>query len=149
MDIDTWMNDLIGQLKTEFKERLVLVGLQGSRARGEQREDSDIDIVVVIEDLNADDLALYRSVIQKMPHAELACGFIGSPDVLAAGHDMMCSTWQTTLISDTVHSTSWTQNSPPRMQSLQLMRACPRSTTRFAIQQCSSQTCFQTYCKAA
>lgn len=84
MDIDVWMNDLIDQLKTEFKERLVLVGLQGSRARGEQREDSDIDIVVVIEDLNADDLASYRSVIQKMPHAELACGFIGSPDVLAA-----------------------------------------------------------------
>ena len=84
MDIDTWMNDLIGQLKTEFKERLVLVGLQGSRARGEQREDSDIDIVVVIEDLNADDLASYRSIVQRMPHAELACGFIGSPDVLAA-----------------------------------------------------------------
>ncbi len=84
MDIDVWMNDLIDQLKTEFKERLVLVGLQGSRARDEQREDSDIDIVVVIEDLNADDLASYRSVIQKMPHAELACGFIGSPDVLAA-----------------------------------------------------------------
>ena len=84
MDIDAWMNDLIDQLKTEFKERLVLVGLQGSRARDEQREDSDIDIVVVIEDLNADDLASYRSVIQKMPHAELACGFIGSPDVLAA-----------------------------------------------------------------
>ena len=84
MDIDAWMNDLIDQLKTEFKERLVLVGLQGSRARGEQREDSDIDIVVVIEDLNADDLASYRSVVQRMPHAELACGFIGSPDVLAA-----------------------------------------------------------------
>lgn len=84
MDIDVWMNDLIDQLKTEFKEKLVLVGLQGSRARDEQREDSDIDIVVVIEDLNADDLASYRSVIQKMPHAELACGFIGSPDVLAA-----------------------------------------------------------------
>lgn len=33
MDIDAWMNDLIDQLKTEFKERLVLVGLQGSRAR--------------------------------------------------------------------------------------------------------------------
>lgn len=84
MDIDAWMNDLIDQLKTEFKERLVLVGLQGSRARGEQREDSDIDIVVVTEDLNADDLASYRSVVQRMPHAGLACGFIGSPDVLAA-----------------------------------------------------------------
>lgn len=84
MDIDVWMNDLIDQLKTEFKERLVLVGLQGSRARGEQRKDSDIDVVVVIEDLNADDLASYRSIVQRMPHAELACGFIGSSDVLAA-----------------------------------------------------------------
>lgn len=84
MDIDTWMNDLIERLRIGFKERLVLIGLQGSRARDEQREDSDIDIVVVVEDLNADDLASYRSVIQKMPHAELACGFIGSPDVLAA-----------------------------------------------------------------
>ena len=97
MDIDTWMNDLIDQLKTEFKARLVLVGLQGSRARGEQREDSDIDVVVVVEDLNADDLASYRSVIQKMPHAELACGFIGSPDVLAAWprHDVF------NLVNDT------------------------------------------------
>ena len=97
MDIDVWMNDLIDQLKTEFKERLVLVGLQGSRARGEQREDSDIDVVVVVEDLDADDLALYRSVIQKMAHAELACGFIGSPDVLAAWprHDVF------NLVNDT------------------------------------------------
>lgn len=97
MDIDAWMNDLIERLRIEFEERLVLVGLQGSRARGEQREDSDIDIVVVIEDLNADDLALYRSVVQKMPHAELACGFIGAPDVLAAWprHDVF------NLVSDT------------------------------------------------
>lgn len=97
MDIDTWMNDLIDQLKTEFKERLVLVGLQGSRARGEQREDSDIDIVVVIEDLNADDLVSYRSIVQRMPHAELTCGFIGSPDALAAWprHDVF------NLVNDT------------------------------------------------
>lgn len=97
MDIDVWMNDLIDQLKTEFKERLVLVGLQGSRARGEQREDSDIDIVVVIEDLNADDLVSYRSIVQRVPHAELTCGFIGSPDALAAWprHDVF------NLVNDT------------------------------------------------
>lgn len=97
MDIDVWMNDLIDQLKTEFKERLVLVGLQGSRARDEQREDSDIDIVVVIEDLNADDLVSYRSIVQRMPHAELTCGFIGSPDALAAWprHDVF------NLVNDT------------------------------------------------
>lgn len=75
----------------------MLVGLQGSRARGEQREDSDIDVVVIIEDLNADDLALYRNVIQEVPHAELACGFVGSPDVLAAWprHDVF------NLVNDT------------------------------------------------
>ena len=97
MDIDVWMNDLIDQLKIEFKERLVLVGLQGSRARGEQREDSDIDAVVIVEDLDADDLALYRSIVQRMPHAELACGFIGSPDALAAWprHDVF------NLVNDT------------------------------------------------
>ena len=97
MNIDAWMNDLINQLKIEFKERLVLVGLQGSRARGEQREDSDIDVVVIVEDLNADDLALYRNVIQEMPHAELACGFVGSPDILAAWprHDVF------NLVNDT------------------------------------------------
>jgi len=97
MNIDAWMNDLINQLKIEFKERLVLVGLQGSRARGEQREDSDIDVVVIVEDLNADDLALYRNVIQEVPHAELACGFVGSPDVLAAWprHDVF------NLVNDT------------------------------------------------
>lgn len=97
MNIDAWMNDLINQLKIEFKERLVLVGLQGSRARGEQREDSDIDVVVIVEDLNADDLALYRNVIQEMPHAEFACGFVGSPDILAAWprHDVF------NLVNDT------------------------------------------------
>lgn len=97
MDIDAWMNDLIERLRIKFKERLALVGLQGSRARGEQREDSDIDVVVVVEDLDANDLALYHSIVQRMPHAELACGFIGSPDVLAAWprHDVF------NLVNDT------------------------------------------------
>lgn len=97
MDIDAWMNDLIDQLRIEFENRLVLVGLQGSRARGEQREDSDIDVVVIVEGLSSDDLASYRSVIQRMPHAELACGFVGSPDVLAAWprHDVF------NLVNDT------------------------------------------------
>lgn len=97
MDIDVWMNDLIDQLMIEFKERLVLVGLQGSRARGEQREDSDIDVVVIVKDLNVEDFASYRSVIQKMPYAKLACGFIGAPDVLAAWprHDVF------NLVNDT------------------------------------------------
>lgn len=97
MDINVWMNDLIEQLKAEFEERLVLVGLQGSRARGEQRADSDIDAVVIVEGLDVDDLASYRSIVQRMLHAELVCGFVGSPDVLAAWprHDVF------NLVNDT------------------------------------------------
>lgn len=93
MDIDVWMNDLIDQLKIEFKERLVLVGLQGSRARGEQREDSDIDAVVIVEDLDADDLALYRSIVQRMPQPSLLAGSSGHLTHLQLGRDMTCSTW--------------------------------------------------------
>lgn len=97
MDIDAWIDDLINQLRIGFEERLMLIGLQGSRARDEQREDSDIDVVVIIEGLNIDDLTACRSTIQRMPHAELACGFIGSPDVLAAWprHDVF------NLVNDT------------------------------------------------
>lgn len=84
IDIDNWMNELIVKLTAAFGDRLILVGVQGSRARGEAREASDIDAVVIIEGLSAADLETYREVIASMPSADLACGFVGSPDVLAA-----------------------------------------------------------------
>lgn len=93
MDIDAWMNDLIDQLKTEFKERLVLVGLQGSRARGEQREDSDIDIVVVIEDLNAMTSPRIAASFKGCRMLSLLADSSGRLTYLQLGHDMMCSTW--------------------------------------------------------
>lgn len=93
MDIDVWMNDLIDQLKTEFKERLVLVGLQGSRARGEQREDSDIDIVVVIEDLNADDLARIAASFKGCHMPSLLADSSVRLTRLQLGHDTMYSIW--------------------------------------------------------
>lgn len=84
LDIDSWMSELIEKLKETFGSRLLFVGLQGSRARGEERETSDIDSVVVIDGLDAPDIDRYRSIIQSMPEAQLACGFIGSPQVLAS-----------------------------------------------------------------
>lgn len=82
VDITAWTEALADKLQEAFGERLVLVGLQGSRARGEAREDSDIDAVVIIDDLGPADLATYKEVIATMPVSALACGFIGSPDVL-------------------------------------------------------------------
>lgn len=84
MDAFAWAEDAKERLKAEFGERLRFVGLQGSRARGEAHAGSDIDLVVLLDTVGADDLAHYRAVIQSMPGSNLACGFVGSEAVLAA-----------------------------------------------------------------
>lgn len=83
-NIDTWTDELVEKLQDTFGARLTLVGLQGSRARGEAREGSDIDAVVIVEGLSADDLASYRELVTTMPYGDIACGFISSPELLAA-----------------------------------------------------------------
>ena len=84
LNIDAWMGQLEGKLREEFNERLVLLGLQGSRARGEARADSDIDVVAVISGLDSFGLQAYKDAVSSVPHTELACGFVSSPRVLAA-----------------------------------------------------------------
>lgn len=83
-DSIAWIDRLASELRAVFKDRLCFVGIQGSRARGEARADSDIDSVVLIQDLSVADIATYREVLSSMPHNDLACGFIGSPEVLAS-----------------------------------------------------------------
>lgn len=84
MDAFAWAEEATGKLKAEFGERLRFVGIQGSRARGEAREGSDIDLVVLLDHVGTDDLVRYRAIVQSMPRSELACGFVGSERVLAA-----------------------------------------------------------------
>lgn len=84
MDAFKWTNTATNKLKEEFADRLIFVGIQGSRARGEARENSDIDLVVLLDHVDTNNLTRYRSLIESMPHSELACGFIGSEDVLVA-----------------------------------------------------------------
>ena len=95
--IDTWIGELADRLTAAFGDRLVFVGIQGSWARGEARASSDIDAVVVIDGLASEDIELYREVVSGMPRSELACGFLGSPEVLAGWprHDVF------NLINDT------------------------------------------------
>lgn len=84
MDAFAWAENAAEKLEREFEERLMFVGLQGSRARGEAHEGSDIDLVVLLDHVSADDLARYRTIVESLPHAHLACGFVGSAHVLAA-----------------------------------------------------------------
>lgn len=82
LDIDAWMQRLQNELRQKFGKRLLFLGLQGSRARGEARKDSDIDVVLVIEGFDTPDLSTYKTILANMPHSEIACGFASSAEVL-------------------------------------------------------------------
>ncbi len=76
IDIDNWLNTVTGKLQETFSENLIFIGLQGSYNRGEATTDSDIDLVVILNELDFEDLKTYRKIINEMPNKDLACGFI-------------------------------------------------------------------------
>ena len=76
VDIEIWMEELAGKLAGEFGPRLLFLGLQGSYGRGEATEDSDIDVVTVLDRVELADLDAYRAVVRQMPEGEKACGFL-------------------------------------------------------------------------
>ncbi len=76
LNIEEWLNLAIEKLQKTFAHNLLFVGLQGSYNRGEATPESDIDLVVILEELSFEDLKQYRQIIDEMPHKELACGFI-------------------------------------------------------------------------
>lgn len=82
IDIDNYITQLIDLLKARFGSRLLYVGLQGSYLRGEATDHSDIDIMVVLDDLRVADLDNYRAIIQGMDHYDRSCGFICGKDEL-------------------------------------------------------------------
>ena len=68
--------ELLSALQKAFGERLVYLGLQGSYLRNEQNENSDIDIMLVIDKLSANDLACYRNILTAIGYYEKSCGFV-------------------------------------------------------------------------
>ena len=81
-DINTWLNIVIKKLQNEFEQRLLFVGLQGSYNRGEATQNSDIDLVVILDNLRFEDLKRYRLIIDSMPDKDKSCGFISGSDEL-------------------------------------------------------------------
>ena len=76
IDITAWMNDFLEKLNCEFQNRVWFVGLQGSYARGEATETSDIDIVVILDELSAADIQTYNALLDTLSYRELICGFL-------------------------------------------------------------------------
>ena len=76
LDITAWMNDFLLKLNKTFANRVWFVGLQGSYGRGEATETSDIDIIVILDELSAMDIQTYHNMLDTMSHRELICGFL-------------------------------------------------------------------------
>lgn len=76
VDIKVWMGELAEKLTGRFGDRLLFLGLQGSYGRGEAGEDSDIDVVTVLDRVELADLDEYRAAVRGMPEGEKACGFL-------------------------------------------------------------------------
>ena len=80
VDINIWMKDFLQRLEETFASRVWFVGLQGSYGRGEATESSDIDVVVILDELSENDVQTYREMLDTMPHRELICGFVSGRD---------------------------------------------------------------------
>ena len=81
--IEDYTVKLLAQLKGAYADRLLYVGLQGSFLRNEANENSDIDIMVVIDNLTAQDFAQYQKALIAIGDYEKSCGFICGKDDLA------------------------------------------------------------------
>ena len=76
IDITSWMQNFLQTLSETFADRVWFVGLQGSYGRGEATKTSDIDIVVILDELSAADIQTYHDMLDPLPHRELICGFL-------------------------------------------------------------------------
>ena len=76
IDITVWMQNFLQSLNKTFPNRVWFVGLQGSYGRGEATDTSDIDIVVILDELSAMDIQTYNNMLDTMSHRELICGFL-------------------------------------------------------------------------
>ena len=96
IDITAWMQNFLQILNETFANRVWFVGLQGSYGRGEATEASDIDIVVILDELSAMDIQAYKDMLDTLSHRELICGFLSGKkeimnwepsDLFQFGHD--------------------------------------------------------------
>ena len=82
IDINDWINRFLKVLNDTFGERIWFVGLQGSYGRGEATETSDIDVVVILDQLSVTDIQKYNTMLDILPNRELICGFVSGKNEL-------------------------------------------------------------------
>ncbi len=81
--IEEWKQQYCMAVQAAFGKRVRFIGLQGSYGRGEATEHSDIDVVLLLDEVTMDDLKQYRALLAQLPHRALVCGFVAGYRQLA------------------------------------------------------------------
>jgi len=76
VDLKEYLEKLTGECRAAFGGRLLYVGLQGSHMRGEATENSDIDVMILLERFTVQDMDTYRGILERIGHRDQSCGFI-------------------------------------------------------------------------
>lgn len=80
--INEWMEQYTAAARRVFGERVYFIGLQGSYGRGEATENSDIDVVLILDSVSAEDLANYSEMLDTLPERDKVCGFVSGRNEL-------------------------------------------------------------------
>ena len=76
MELEHWMQRYLQMVHALFGARICCVGLQGSCGRGEAGPESDIDVVLILDQVSMVDLERYRAAAEALPQREKLCGFV-------------------------------------------------------------------------
>ena len=82
IDLQSFLERFEAALDAEFGHRVWFLGLQGSYARATATEESDLDLVVILDELSHTDIGAYGKLLDTLPHRERLCGFLAGKDEL-------------------------------------------------------------------
>lgn len=97
IDLNRYLDSLITECRNMFGDRFLYAGLQGSYLRGEATENSDIDVMIILDRFSVQDMDTYRGILERTGCPEKACGFICGRD------EMLC--WNPLEVCQLAHTT--------------------------------------------
>ncbi len=76
------MEKYISAVQNQFHDRIWFLGLQGSYGRGEATDQSDIDVVLILDAVSIEDLDIYSKMLDTLPNRDKVCGFVSGKNEL-------------------------------------------------------------------
>ncbi len=97
INIEQWMQEYKKKILSHFGDRVLFIGLQGSFARNEAHENSDIDTVLLLDQLDPKDLKEYRTILETLPERKRVCGFVaGKKEIVSWSPSDLFQFWNDT-----------------------------------------------------